>query len=61
MSSEIEWLNQEWKRFTETETGQRALVSPIMSLSDVSKLFAAFCLKRLKMELTVEEEMTGGQ
>ena len=55
----LEWVNQEWRRFMDSERGRRicptgeAKVGP----THLAKLFAAFCVERLQIEAKTAEKI----
>ena len=59
VKANLEWIEQEWRRFTRDPRGQRALVAPTFDPAAVAKLFAAFCLERLAMEHEADDALTG--
>lgn len=54
MKTNLEWINQEWERWVENESTALGLsidkVLDIESKEHIAKLFAAFCLNRLRIE-----------
>lgn len=61
MKTNLKWIEQEWKRFIETEE-KRLGVKDLINFETkeyIAKLFAAFCIERLYMENEVDKIITG--
>jgi hypothetical protein len=53
MQANLEWINQEWRRWLESEQGKKTVPHGYKVKEHpehVAKLFAAFCLDRLRLE-----------
>ena len=61
MKTNLKWIEQEWNRWLENESD--ALGTPIRRVLDVdskehvAKLFAAFCIDRLRIEAEVMDQV----
>ena len=61
MKTNLQWINQEWRRWIDEES--TALGVPVKQVLDVdskehvAKLFAAFCIDRLRIEAEAMDQV----
>lgn len=61
IKANMEWINREWRRFLESPRGKQIAPGEVkVGPQHLAKLFAAFCLDRLRMESEAEEAICGG-
>jgi hypothetical protein len=56
MQANLEWINQEWRRWLETDLAKKIVGTGQVKEhpEHIAKLFAAFCLERLRIENEVD-------
>jgi hypothetical protein len=64
LKTNLKWIEQEWDRWVENES--TALGMPIYRMLElnsrehIAKLFAAFCIDRLRIEAEADDHISGG-
>jgi hypothetical protein len=59
IKTNLQWIQQEWRRFLESPQGKKIAPSGQVKLGPehLAKMFAAFCLDRLRIESEVDDEI----
>jgi hypothetical protein len=59
MQANLEWIEREWRNWLKSERGEKCVGTGRVKEhpEHIAKLFAAFCLERLRMEAEAAEQV----